>query len=220
MWYKHVCTEQKHVHTRNAYITLISHAHTLGYFMHDSDPLKILLNPCTSFLHVLIQVYECVCDFHDFICFLVFSNRCMYWKRILFLCLFFWLSQLLHQLCHWARRKHQEPENAAVLLWMIGDVINRIKRISWYQTASCKSAISNWPQAFCRNCFIILWSMIFNDNLLVPGCNHVYYWCSGVGRGRHGTSIYLHALWKLSTCHKPSMIHLIVNLDSKWTSTR
>ena len=68
------------MHPRNSYITVIAHTHThthtLAYFIHDSDPSKTLLNPCTYFLYILIQVYVCVCvcDFHDFILFNLFGT--------------------------------------------------------------------------------------------------------------------------------------------------
>ena len=100
MWYRHVCTEQKYVHTRNVYITLITQTHGpthLGISYIKATHRKLCL------IHVpqLQAYYVCVCDFGHFICFF-FRIRCMYWKHTLFLCLFFWLSQLLHQLCHWA----------------------------------------------------------------------------------------------------------------------
>ena len=101
--FRHVCTEQKYVHTRNVYTNTRTHTHTLGYVIHNRDPSKTsktLLHPCTSFTGVCMWFWS----FHLFF----FRNCCMYWKHPLFLCLFFWLSQLLHQLCHWA------PKSAVV----------------------------------------------------------------------------------------------------------
>lgn len=91
--------------------------------------------------------------------FFVFRNRCMYWKHTLFLCLFFWLSQLLHQLCHWA------PKSAVVrLLWMI-DHEKKLSIRYFGVSVSFKQSHANLigPKhfdAFCTNSFKILWLML------------------------------------------------------------
>ena len=159
--------------------------HTLGYFIHNSDPSKTLLNPFTSFKGV------CMCmwflSFHMFFC----RNRCMYWKHTLFLCLFFWLSQLLHQLCHWA------PKSAVVDDRSCKQLSIQYLGIS----VSFKQFHANLigPKHFVRTA-----SSYYDLSLFVPGCKHVH----------------CYALWKLSTFHKPSLIHVIGFLFSTTTSTR
>lgn len=106
MWYRHVCTEQKYVHTRNVFLPVNytntrTHTH-LGISYITATHRKL----CSIHVPRLQAYYVCACDFGHFICF--FGIRCMYWKHTLFRCLFFWLSQLLHQLCHWA------PKSAVV----------------------------------------------------------------------------------------------------------
>lgn len=77
MWlrYRHVCREQKYVHTRNVYITLITQTHGpththLGISYITATHRKL----CSIHVPRLQAYYVCVRDFGHFICFFCFSE--------------------------------------------------------------------------------------------------------------------------------------------------
>ena len=123
---RHVCTERKYVHTRNVFLPVNytntrTHTHTLGYFIHNSDPSKTLLNPFTSFTGV------CMCmwflSFH--ISYVFFSGTVACIENTPFFCA-----------CSSDFRSfsiNSATERRRVLLWMIDHVNNWASSIWEYQ---------------------------------------------------------------------------------------
>lgn len=69
MWYRHVCTEQKYVHTRNVFLPVNytntrTHTH-LGISYITATHRKL----CSIHVPRLQAYYVCACDFGHFICF-------------------------------------------------------------------------------------------------------------------------------------------------------